>query len=491
MIASPLLPHLTGSWGGTSRPASDARTFDVVDPATGAVLARLPEYGAAAATQAVDAAVAALDAEPDAPTRRRWLLGHAEQLVAERDELARIITAENGKPLAEARGEVEYAAGFYREAARQLDRLEVFEPPERPRSLRWQIHHRRAGVAALITPWNFPVAMLAKKLAGALAAGCPAVVKPSELTPLSAIAVFTLLERLDLPPGMVNLVFGRAAEIGAVLCARPEVRVLSFTGSTGVGRLLAAQCAPTLKRLSLELGGNAPFVVFEDADLDRAADALMANKFRCAGQTCVCSNRVLVHQDVHDAFVARVAERVGALQVGPGDRPGVQIGPLIDRRGWAKVRDHVADAVAGGARVVVGGGPALAAVAVHGGQAEGASCFYPPTVLVDVRAGMRCQVEETFGPIVAVRRFADEAEAIRLANDTEYGLAAYLFSGDPARLQGVAARLHFGHVGLNTAAGPTPELPFGGMEQSGLGREGGLEGLLEFIELQTCPIGDE
>lgn len=460
-------------WAGAFHAESES-TFRVRNPATGAVLQVLPSFGAEHAEQAVDAAAACLATPPTLEQRRSWLTGIAQALGEHRERLAALITSENGKPLVEARGEVDYAAGFYREAVRHLTRLEPQELSEHPRGHRWTVHHRSAGVVALITPWNFPQAMLAKKLAGAIAAGCPSVIKPSELTPMSAIALMVLVDGLDMPPGFVNLVFGDAPAIGRVFCQRPEVRVLSFTGSTPVGRLLAAQCAPTLKRLSMELGGNAPLLVFEDADLDQAVAALMANKFRCAGQTCVCTNRVLVAAPVYEDFVERVGHAVSALRVGPGTED-VDLGPLINAASWRKVAEHVQDAVALGARLQLGG-PSVS-------QAP----FFAPTVLTGVDSTMRCVREETFGPVVAIRSFSDEEEGLTLANDTPYGLAAYVFSQDPARLQRAAARLHFGHVGLNTTAGPTPEAPFGGMGASGVGREGGFEGVLEFIELQTCP----
>ena len=472
------IPAGRGYWDGAFHSVPDVPTFVVCDPASGAELARLPTMGAVQAQLAVDSAARRLAEPPDLETRARWLEAIAEALIGAREALAATITAENGKPLAEARGEVDYAAAFYRDAALRVPAMAPTRLPTRPRGLSWEVHHRPAGVAALITPWNFPLAMLAKKLAGALAAGCPAVVKPAEKTPLTCIAFFELLHELGLPAGQVNLVYGDAPAIGRVFCEHPSVRVLSFTGSTAVGRTLAAWCAPGLKRLSLELGGNAPLLVFEDADLVRAADALMANKFRCAGQTCVCTNRVLVADGVAEEFTALVAERVAALSVGPGgsDDP-VDVGPLIDLASRDKVLAHVRDALQRGARIVVGTADAP----------SGAGAFATPTVLADVAPDARCLQEEVFGPLVPIVRFTDEAEAVRMANDTEYGLAAYVFSGDPARLARVAAALHFGHVGLDTTAGPTPEAPFGGMQQSGHGREGGLEGVMEFVELQTCP----
>jgi len=478
---SPLLPSLTGYWNGAFQTVVGDH-FEVRDPATGSALATLPTMGAAQAHLATNSAAEYLEAAPpDLGERRRLLLAIAEFHEQNCDELARIITAENGKPTAEAQGEVRYAAAFYRDAVRHLPSLETRTLSDRPKGLTWQVHARPAGVGALITPFNFPVAMLAKKLAGAIAAGCPVVVKPAEKTPLSAIALFQLLHGIGLRPGAVNLVFGDPEPIGRVLCEHPAVRVVSFTGSTAVGQWLAAACAPHMKRLSLELGGNAPFVVFADADLEAAADALLSNKMRCAGQTCVCSNRVLVEAPVVDAFVDMVAGRVQRLRVGPGSEPDVDVGPLIDRGAFDKVQRHVADALERGAKVVAGG-PAPEPEA-------GSGAFFPPTVLSGVTPECAAFREETFGPLIAVASFDGEDEAVRLAEATEYGLAAYVFSGDAERLQRVAGRLHFGHVGLNTASGPTPQAPFGGMRMSGLGREGGEEGVIEFVEWQTTPMG--
>ena len=477
-LDSSLLDSLCGYWAGRSQPTPGADRFDVHNPATGAVIARLPRMGRAEAQRAVDSAALALKAPPSLPERERILLAVAAALQAHQEELAAIITLENGKPLAESRGEIAYAAGFFVDAARHLDELRPSTLESRPRGMTWQIHRRPSGVAALITPWNFPIGMLAKKLAGAMAAGCPAVVKPAEKTPLSCIALFALLDRLDLPTGFVSLVFGDAPAIGEVLCSHRAVRVVSFTGSTAVGRILAAQAAPHIKRVALELGGNAPFLIFEDADIAAAVDALMANKFRCAGQTCVCANRVYVARAVADRFLAALSERVARLQVGPGSAPGTQVGPLIDAAAWEKVDRHVRDAVDRGAVVV---GTVDAAIRAP---------FFPPTILTGVTAEMACTREETFGPVVAVTVFDDEEAAIDAADDTEYGLAAYVFTADPVRAERVVARLHFGHVGVNTATGPTPKAPFGGFRQSGLGREGGLAGVLEFIELQTVPHAD-
>jgi succinate-semialdehyde dehydrogenase/glutarate-semialdehyde dehydrogenase len=476
---SALIEHYTGYAGGRFLPSAGKSTFKVIDPASQEILAELPSFGGSETLAAVESAVPVLEDPAPFETRARWLTEIARAHVDNRDELGRIVTLENGKPLAEAKGEIDYAAAFYRDAAQRLEVLRPRKLKERPKGLDWTVYSRPAGVAGLITPWNFPVAMLAKKLSGAIAAGAPAVVKPAEKTPLSCIALFHLLHRLGLPPGMVNLVFGDAPAIGRVLCEHPAVRVLSFTGSTAVGKLLSAQAAPHLKRMSLELGGNAPFIVFDDADLDLAADQLMTSKFRATGQTCVCANRVFVQDSIAAAFTDRVVERVRALQVGHGLEEGVTVGPLIDLAAFQKVSSLVDDALGAGAQALTGGRTPP--------PAPDKGCFFPPTVLTGVRKGMRILGEEAFGPTVPIARFTEESEIVRIANDTEYGLAAYVFTRDPARAERVISRLRFGHVGLNSGTGPTPEAPFGGMKHSGLGREGGEEGLLEYVELQTVP----
>lgn len=477
MIESPLLTHFMGYIGGQWSAADSGKTLAVSNPADGAHLADVPKMDRAETMRAIDAAEAALGGRANLEQRGRWLERIAQALHAQRKEIGRILTLEHGKPWQEAQGEVDYAAGFFRFCADHVDRLGSRTLEERPRNCRWSVHHRPAGVVGLVTPWNFPIAMIAKKLSAALAADCTCLIKPSAKTPLTMMALFSVLEQeLDLPAGKVNLVTGSAGPITDTLFEHPAVRVISFTGSTAIGRELIRKSADGIKRLTLELGGNAPCIVFEDADLEQAADGLIANKFRGSGQTCVCANRVLVHRAVAEAFAEKVTQRVQRMRVGNGLEEGTELGPLIDDNAVAKVQRHVEDALNKGARRLAGG----EASALSG-------TFYPPTVLIDVPKDALCNREETFGPLVPIATFQDEAEVIRNANDTEYGLAAYVFSGDLARARRVAEQLHFGHVGLNTGTGPTPEAPFGGMQQSGYGREGGIEGLYEFTEVQTLP----
>jgi len=474
---SPLLDEpagfIGGRWFRKARPS-----FEVRNPATGERLARLPAMGAKETEAAIAAAFKATQQPvPSLETRAGWLREIVRQLSAHREELARIITLEQGKPLAEARVEVDYGAGFFQFFAGHLDELAPRHLEAPIRGCHWSVHHRPAGVAALITPWNFPFAMLAKKLSAALGAGCSVVVKPADLTPLSSVALWRLLEKLELPEGLANLLVGSPETIGRVLCESAQVRVLSFTGSTAVGRLLFEQSAGSLKRLALELGGNAPFIVFEDADLEQAVEALMANKFRCAGQTCVCTNRVYLHRRIHARFVEALAERIRQLKVGNGMEPETTIGPLINRAGFQKVSRHVADALRRGAKRVIGTSPRE--------PKTDWGFFFPPTLLTGATPRMRVFREETFGPVISVADFSTEKEVVAAANGTPYGLAAYLFTRDPERAHRVAAALLFGHVAINSGTGPTPEAPFGGFKQSGFGREGGLEGLMEYCEVQT------
>jgi len=477
MIASPLLQNLSGYINGRWVGASTSEKIDVFNPATGDLLARVPNMAADETTAAVEAASAALDSPQSPDARAAWLMAIHDALHREKQELARIITLEQGKPLRESVVEVEYSAQFFKFFASKIDALAPSPLPEKLRNAQWTVHHRPAGVVGLITPWNFPLAMLAKKFAPALAAGCAIVAKPADLTPLTAIALWHLLDQLSLPAGVANLVIGRPAPIGDVLCAHPAVRLISFTGSTEVGRLLMRNSAPFVKRLSLELGGNAPFIVMDDADIPAAVDALMLNKFRCAGQTCVCANRILVQSKVADAFAAEISKRVAKLRVGNGIEPGTDIGPLINQAAVEKVKRHVDDALRRGATKPADA-PVDPSIAAGG-------TFYPPTVLDKLPADAVMLQEETFGPIIAIRRFETEADGISLANNTIYGLAAYLFTTDTQRIDRMTRRLRFGHLGINTATGPAAEAPFGGMKQSGFGREGGIEGLMEFCEPQT------
>jgi succinate-semialdehyde dehydrogenase/glutarate-semialdehyde dehydrogenase len=476
-LLDPVAAYVDGKW----TLASSGATFAVTNPANNQVLCAVPKLSGDETVDAVQAAERSLVNPTTIEQRSEWLSQLADLVLEHKRELGRIITLEHGKPWPEAISEAEYAASFFRYYADAVRELEPKQLPGRPRNHAWTVHYRPAGVVALITPWNFPLAMLAKKFSAALAADCASVVKPSSKTPLSMIALFSLISQIGLPPGKANLVLGSAGEIGDVLCTHSAVRVVSFTGSTEVGKRLMAMAAPHLKRLSLELGGNAPFIVFDDADLDRAADAFVLNKFRGAGQTCVCANRLYVHQKIASGFAARVAERVGRMRIGDGMNEGTDIGPLIDANARAKVQRHFDDALALGATCVAGGPSVLAA------EHAAVGSYFPPTVLTGVTRAMACVNEETFGPLAPLLEFADEAEVIREANRTEYGLAAYLFTADDARAERVIARLVFGHVGHNTGTGPTAEAPFGGMKQSGFGREGGVEGLHDFVEPQSVP----
>lgn len=483
-IESPLLSQIQGYIGGRWTAADSGARLAVHNPSTGARLAEVPSMGPAEVDQAITAASGALRHPAPLKQRRACLQGIADALTDQRREIGRILTLEHGKPWGEAQGEVDYAAGFFRFCAENVHRLAPYTLDERPRGCTWTIHYRPAGVVGLITPWNFPIGMIAKKLSAALAADCTCIVRPSSKTPLTMIALFSLLhERLALPPGKVNLVTGPAEPIADALLRSPAVRLLSFTGSTEIGKALIRKSADGVKRLTLELGGNAPFLVFADADLDLAVEQLVANKFRGSGQTCVCSNRILVERAVAAAFAERLARRVGELRVGDGMDTGVDMGPLVDRHAYEKVRLHLTDALAQGAVLVAGGDP--------GEWSPSGGTFFPPTVVRGVLPDMRAAREETFGPLVPVMEFEGEEEAIRLANDTDQGLAAYLFTADETRAGRVIAALEFGHVGHNSATGPTPEAPFGGMKQSGLGREGGLEGMFEMVEPQTVPRGPQ
>jgi succinate-semialdehyde dehydrogenase / glutarate-semialdehyde dehydrogenase len=478
MIQSPLLQnfkaYVAGKWVGAD---SAGATFAVHNPASGEKLADLPNMGAVETSAAIESSAAALERDVSLDQRRQWLRRIYDLLMENKQELARIITVEQGKPLKESVVEVEYSAGFFSFFADQLHHLDAEPLPERIRGMRWTIHHRPAGVAGLITPWNFPLAMLAKKLAPALAAGCATVTKPPCNTPLTSVALWHLLEKVGIPAGRANLVLGRPRPIGDTLCSHPAVRIISFTGSTEVGKVLMANVAPHVKRLAMELGGNAPYIVLADADLAVAADSLMANKFRCAGQTCVCANRILVHRDVAEAFTREMANRIAKLNVGNGLEEGVEIGPLINRDAFDKVAQHVKDAIDRGAKRIVGGDRAR--------PANEWGAFFTPTLLTGATSQMLVSRDETFGPVVAIATFETDQQAVQLANSTEYGLAAYLFTKDAKRAEQLTAKLKFGHVAINSGTGPAPQAPFGGMKQSGFGREGGVEGMMEFCESQV------
>ena len=459
--------------------------FEVTDPATGHVLADVANLGPVDCHNAIVAADKAWGpwrgktAKERATIMMRWYA----LLVQHADDLARIMTAEQGKPLPEARGEVVYGASFIEWFAEEAKRVYGETIPTTDNNKRYLVIKQPIGVCAAITPWNFPIAMITRKVAPALAAGCTVVIKPAEQTPLSALAVAELALRAGMPAGVLNVVTADAAnsiELGKVLCSSPVVRHLSFTGSTEVGRILAAQCAPTIKKLSLELGGNAPFIVFDDADLDSAAEGALVSKYRNAGQTCVCANRLYVQDAVYDQFVGKLAQKAQGIKVGNGFEAGVNQGPLIDDQAIAKVQAHVADALAKGARVVVGGGPVP-------GLGER---FYTPTVLADVTSDMLCAKEETFGPVAPVFRFKTEAEVIELANATEFGLASYFYSRDVGRVFRVGEALEYGMVGINTGLISVAEVPFGGVKQSGLGREGAHQGMDDYVELKYLCLGD-
>ena len=456
--------------------------FDVSDPATGLKLADVALLGGAETEAAVAAAQRAWPVwrAKTAKERAAVLMKWFALLHQHADDLARIMTAEQGKPLAEARGEVVYGASFIEWFAEEARRLYGETIPTTDNNKRFLVIKQPIGVCAAITPWTFPIAMITRKVAPALAAGCPVVIKPAEATPLSALAVAELAQRAGMPAGVLNIVTSDAdgsIAVGKVLCASDAVRHLSFTGSTEVGRILAAQCAPTIKKLSLELGGNAPFIVFDDADLDSAVEGAMVSKYRNAGQTCVCANRFYVQSGVYDSFVQKLAARSQTIKVGNGFEAGVSQGPMIDGQALAKVEAHVADALAKGAKVVVGG------------TREG-DRFYTPTVLSGVTSDMLCAREETFGPVAPVFRFETEDEAVALANNTEFGLASYFFSRDIGRVFRVGEALEYGMVGINTGLISTAEVPFGGVKQSGLGREGAHQGMDDYVELKYLCLGD-
>ena len=466
--------------GGEWRSARAGRTVDVNNPATGEVLGTIPDCDAIDTRAAVDAAAEAFPAwRARTAGERSALLERWNALILENlADLARIMTAEQGKPLAEAEGEIRYAASFVKWFAEEGRRVGGHEVAAPERNRRIFVRKEPIGVSAAITPWNFPAAMITRKCAPALAAGCPVVVKPSELTPYTALALVKLAEEAGIPAGVFNIVTGLPQAIGSELTSNPKVRKLSFTGSTRVGALLMRQCADTIKKLSLELGGNAPLIVFDDADLEIAVASTMASKFRNAGQTCVCANRIFVQDGIYDEFAARLAAAVRALKVGPGDAPGVTTGPLINAAAVEKVHAHLDDALSKGAKTF----------ATAESEMDPAR-FVAPVVLTGASEKMRLASEETFGPVAPLFRFRDEQQAIELANSTPFGLASYFYTRDLSRAFRVSERLETGMVGLNTGSISMEVAPFGGVKQSGLGREGGREGIEEYLETKTFHIG--
>ena len=478
-IQNQALLRSTVFFGGKWAVADSGASITVRDPASGSQLADVPNCGAAETQRAIAAADAALPAwRAQTAKQRAQLLQRWFALINQNaEDLAQLITAEGGKPLTEARGEVAYGASFVEWFAEEGKRVYGETIPATVADKRLVVIKQAIGVCAAITPWNFPLAMITRKVAPALAAGCTVVVKPAEQTPLTALALAALAEEAGFPAGVFNVLTGDPVAIGGELTASPIVRKLSFTGSTEVGRLLMAQCAPTIKKLSLELGGNAPFIVFDDADVDAAVDGAMIAKYRNTGQTCVCANRVLVQSGVYEEFARKLAARVEELKVGAGADEGVVQGPLIDDSGLAKVEAHVADALAKGARVLCGG-----ARHARGGN------FYQPTVLADVTPAMRVAREETFGPVAPLFRFETEAEAVAMANATEFGLAAYFYSRDIARCWRVGEALEYGMVGINTGLFSNEVAPFGGIKQSGIGREGSKYGIEDYLEIKYLCI---
>ena len=467
---------VNGAWlKGTSR-------FDVHDPATGNKLCDVANLGATDAQAAIDAAHLASPAWRNKTGKERSIILRKwyDLLMANVEDLGRLMTAEQGKPFAEAKGEVAYGASFVEWFAEEAKRVNGETLPQFDNNRRLMVLKQPIGVCAAITPWNFPLAMITRKVAPALAAGCPVVIKPAELTPLTALAAAELALRAGIPAGVLNVLTAdsdNSIAIGKVICASDVVRHLSFTGSTEVGRILMAQAAPTVKKLSLELGGNAPFIVFDDADIDCAVEGAMASKYRNAGQTCVCANRLYVQDGVYDEFVQKFAAKVKSLKVGNGFEDGVVQGPLIEEAALQKVERHVQDALAKGGKVLAGGKRL-------NGQ------FFEPTVVAEARADMLCAKEETFGPFAPVFRFKTEQEAIDAANHTEFGLASYFYSRDIGRIYRVGEALEYGMVGVNVGIIATEHVPFGGVKQSGLGREGSHHGMEEYLEMKYLCLGD-
>jgi succinate-semialdehyde dehydrogenase / glutarate-semialdehyde dehydrogenase len=468
--------YIDGTWVD----AGNRETIPVNNPADNSILGHVPKMGADETRRAIEAAERALPEWRARTGKERAAVMRKlyDLMIANQEDLAQLMTAEQGKPLAESRGEIVYAASFIEWFGEEAKRVYGDTIPGHMRDKRLVVLKQPIGVCAAITPWNFPAAMITRKMGPALASGCTMVLKPATQTPFSALALCELAERAGVPKGVFSCVTGTAREIGGEMTSNPIVRKLTFTGSTEVGKVLMEQCAGTVKKLSLELGGNAPFVVFDDADLDAAVKGAIASKYRNAGQTCVCANRLLVQDGIYEAFTAKLAETVKAMKVAPGVESGAVIGPLIDMKAIEKVEEHVSDALGKGARVVVGG---------HRHALGGT--FYEPTVLADVTTNMIVTREETFGPVAPLFRFKTEAEAIEMANDTEFGLAAYFYSRDINRVWRVAEALEYGIVGINEGIISTEVAPFGGVKESGLGREGSKYGIEEFLEVKYLCMG--
>jgi len=470
------LCYIDGEWVG----ADSRRTFSVTNPASGAVIAQVPQCGTDETRRAIEAAKRALPAwsAKSAKERGKILRRFADLMTANAEDLGKIMTAEQGKPLAEAKGEVGYAASFYEWFAEEGRRIYGDIIPSPAPDKRLLAMRQPVGVVGAITPWNFPAAMITRKAGAALAAGCTIVIKPASATPLSAFAQAELAERAGVPKGVFNVLTGGSQAIGGELTANPKVAKITFTGSTDIGKLLMRQCADTVKKVSLELGGNAPFIVFDDADLDAAVLGAIASKYRNTGQTCVCANRLLVQSGVYDAFVEKLIVATKKLRVGAGLDGPTEQGPLIDDKAVAKVKEHIADALAKGATLVLGG---------HRHALGGT--FFEPTILTNVTTAMQVARDETFGPVAPIFRFETEAEAIQMANDTEFGLASYFYTRDLARSWRVSEALEYGIVGLNTGIISTEEAPFGGWKESGTGREGSRYGILDYTELKYVCVG--
>lgn len=460
--------------------AADGKTITVTNPADGTIVGTVPSLAPDEVQAAITAAHEAMPAwrSRTAKERSAILYRWFQSLMDNQEDLATIMTTEQGKPLAEAKGEIAYAASYIQWYAEEAKRVYGDTIPAGMPNQRIIVHREPIGVCATITPWNFPAAMITRKVAPALAVGCTAVIKPASQTPLTALAVVDLAQRAGVPAGVLNVVTGSAKMIGAELTASPLVRKISFTGSTEIGRMLMAQSAETIKKVSLELGGNAPFIVFDDADIDAAVEGAMVSKYRNTGQTCVCANRIFVQDRVYNKFAEKLTEKVGALVVGDGFGQGVQQGPLIDQAALTKVEQHIADAVSKGARILIGGKP-------H--QLSGT--FFQPTILADVSPNMRIFAEETFGPVAPLFRFSTEKEVLAMANNTIFGLASYFYARDIGRIYRIAEGLEYGMVGINTGLISSEVAPFGGVKQSGIGREGSKYGLDEYVEMKYLCLG--